>query len=177
MSSTRQSWTDITYYKGRYLRDRFSSEESFKPYKEDKTKLIWNVFNERNGEIFPINIFEYNYKFLEDLLVVKRKHKDNFEEFAEQVRKSLQYYYWSKSEYETVITSWPPYIESKELDRINQEKAERLAQNMPFYREAVNLNVGYKIDIYTQIMLNWDRFISYLWDNKQLITKKRLGLR
>ena len=51
---TRQSWADITYYKGRY-------DDKVKPYKEDKTTLVWNVFNEQNGEILPINIFEYNY--------------------------------------------------------------------------------------------------------------------
>ena len=54
---TRQSWADITYYKGRY-------DDEVKPYKEDKTTLVWNVFNEQNGEILPINIFEYNYKIL-----------------------------------------------------------------------------------------------------------------
>ena len=166
---TRQSWTDITYRTGRY-------DDEFNPYKEDKTKLVWNVFNERNGEIFPINVFEYNYKFLEDLLAAKRKYKDNFEKFAEEVRKSLQYYYWSKSEYETIITSWPPYIESDELDRLNKEKEIRLEKYGNFYREAVVLNVSHKIDIYTQIMMNWDRFIDYIWNNKHLITKKKLGL-
>lgn len=165
----RQSWTDITYRKGRY-------DAEFKPYKEDKTKLVWNVFNECNGEICPLNIFEYNYKFLEDLLIAKRKYKDNFEKFAEEVRKSLQYYYWSKSEYETVITTWPPYIESDELDRLNKEKHEREIRNRPFYRDAVNLTTRYKIDIYTQIMMNWDRFIDYIWNNKHLLTKKKLGL-
>lgn len=166
---TRQSWTDITYYKGRY-------DDEVKPYKEDKTKLVWNVFNEQNGEILPINIFEYNYKFLDDLFVAKQKYNDNFEKFAEEVRKSLQYCYWSKSEYETIITSWPPYIESDELDRLNREKETRLEKYGNFYKEAVELNVSYKIDIYTQIMMNWDRFIDYLWNNKHLLTKKKLGL-
>lgn len=166
---TRQSWTDITYRKGRY-------DAEFNPYKEDKTKLVWNVFNECNGEICPLNIFEYNYKFLEDLLTAKRKYKNNFEGFAEHVRKSLQYYYWSKSEYETVITTWPPYIESEELNRLNKEKHEREIRNRPFYRDAVNLTTRYKIDIYTQVMMNWDRFIDYIWNNKHLLTKKKLGL-
>lgn len=166
---TKQSWTDITYRKGRY-------DDEFNPYKEDKTKLVWNVFNECNGEICPLNIFEYNYKFLEDLLTAKRKYKDNFKEFAEYVRKSLQYYYWSKSEYETVITTWPPYITSEELNRLNKEKHEREIRHRPFYREAVNIDTRYKIDIYTQIMLNWDRFIDYIWNNKHLLTKKKLGL-
>ena len=166
---TRQSWTDITYRKGRY-------DAEFNPYKEDKTKLVWNVFNECNGEICPLNIFEHNYKFLEDLLTAKRKYKNNFEGFAEHVRKSLQYYYWSKSEYETVITTWPPYIESEELNRLNKEKHEREIRNRPFYRDVVNLTTRYKIDIYTQVMMNWDRFIDYIWNNKHLLIKKKLGL-
>lgn len=166
---TVQSWTDITYYKGRY-------DDEGKPYKEDKTTLVWNVFNEQNGEILPINIFEYNYKFLEDLLVAKQKYNDNFEKFAAEVRKSLQYCYWSRSEYETIITSWPPCIESEELDRLNKEKEMYLEKHGTFYREAVELNVSYKIDIYTQIMMNWDRFIDYIWNNKHLITKKKLRL-
>ena len=176
---TKQSWSDIEFSTGRYLpRDWVTEEEkkNFKPYKEDKSKLVWNVFNERNGEIFPVNIFEYNYKFVEDLLTAKKKHKDNFEEFANYIRESLQYYYWSKSEYETIITSWPPYIENEELDRINQEKTEWVSQGRTFYRTAVNLTVGYKIDIYTQVMMNWDRLIDYIWNNKHLITKKKLGL-
>ena len=166
---TRQSWADITYYKGRY-------DDEVKPYKEDKTTLVWNVFNEQDGEILPINIFEYNYKFLEDLLIAKQKYNDNFEKFAEEVRKSLQYCYWSRSEYETIITSWPPYIESEELDRLNKEKETHLEKYGNFYREVVELNVSYKIDIYTQIMMNWDRFIDYIWNNKHLLTKKKLGL-
>lgn len=166
---TRQSWADITYYKGRY-------DDEVKPYKEDKTTLVWNVFNEQDGEILPINIFEYNYKFLEDLLIAKQKYNDNFEKFAEEVRKSLQYCYWSRSEYETIITSWPPYIESEELDRLNKEKETHLEKHGNFYREVVELNVSHKIDIYTQIMMNWDRFIDYIWNNKHLLTKKKLGL-
>jgi hypothetical protein len=175
----KQSWTDIEFYTGRYFPSSFASEEdkqNFKPYKEDKSRLKWNVFNESSGEIKVINIFEYSYTFLKDLLEAKRKYKDNFEQFADKVRSSLQYCFWSKCEYETIITSWPPYIESEELDRINKEKADMLAKGRACYREAVNLNVAYKIDVYTQVMMNWDRFIDYIWNNKHLITKKKLGL-
>jgi hypothetical protein len=177
---TKQSWSDIEFSKGRYLPRPYATETEkvdFKPYKEETSKLVWNVFNERNGKIFPINLFEYNYRFVEDLLKIKAKYKDSYAEFANEVRQRLQYYYWSKSEYETVITSWPPYIESEELHRINSEKEKRIQENSNFYRTSVNLTVEYKIDIYTQVMLNWDRFIEYLWTNKHLITPKKLGLK
>ena len=178
---TKQSWMDVEFSKGRYLPKSYYSEEAkrdFKPYKEDKSKLVWNVFNENNGEIELINIFEYNWTFLKDgLLVAKKKYKDSFEEFAEHVRSWLQYCFWSKSEYETIITSWPPYIDDEELERFNKEKADRLEKYGHFYRESVNLVVGKKIDIYTQVMMNWDRFIEYVWNNKHLITEKKLGLK
>ena len=176
-----QSWSDFIFNKGRYLPSLGKSDndkKTFKPYQEDKTKLVWNVFNEHNGDILPINIFEYHAGFLKDgLLVAKKKYKDNFEDFANHVRSWLQYYFWSKCEYETVITSWPPYINDQELERINREKAEHIEKYGKFIRESTNLTVGYKIDIYTQVMMNWDRFIEYLWNNKHLITSKKLGLK
>lgn len=175
---TKQEWTDITYNKGRYLPRFYDDAKTFKPYKEDKSKLVWNIFAEEQGEIVPINIFEYNWKFLKDgLLFAKKNYKDNFEEFANHIRSWLQHEYWSRTEYETVITSWPPYIEDKELERINKEKAERIEKYGKFYRESVDLTVGYKIDVFTQIMMNWDRFIEYVWNNKHLITEKKLGLK
>jgi hypothetical protein len=179
--STRQSWTEITYSKGRYLPKSYCSDEAkkdFIPYKEDRSKLVWNVFNEENGEITPINIFEYNWVFLEEgLLVAKKKYKDNFEAFADHIRNWLQYCYWTKSEYETIITTWPPYVDSKEVDRLVKEKTDRLESYGNFIGGSVTLTVAYKIDIYTQVMMNWDRFIDYVWNNKHLITEKKLGLK
>lgn len=176
---SKQTWSEIIYSKGRYLPKSYYSEEAkkeFVPYKEDKSKLLWNIFVEDNGAIVPVNIFEYSRRFLEDgLLVAKKKYKNNFENFAAYIRESLQYCYWSKSEYETIITTWPPYITKEELDRLNKEKAE-YEEKYRLIRGSVNLEIGYKIDIYTQVMMNWDRFIEYVWNNKHLITKKKLGL-
>lgn len=86
------------------------------------------------------------------------------EAFAELVQYSLRYYFWCKSEYETVITSWPPYISREELNRINTEYAEYESKwgHYPYY---INISpvIGEKVDIYSQVMLNWDAFIDYLW--------------
>lgn len=178
---SKQTWTEIEFSKGNYLPKFYSSDEAkkeFIPYKEDKSKLVWNVFNVEQGEIVPINIFEYNWVFLKDgLLIAKKKFKDNFEAFADHIKNWLQYCFWSKSEYETVITSWPPYVDAEEVDRLIKEKADSLKKYGHFYRDSVCLTVGYKIDIYTQIMMNWDRFIDYIWNNKNLITPKKLGLK
>ena len=185
-----KDWSYFTYDVGRYLPwgwewNNPEKNRDFKPYKPNSVnttekKLAWYVFNEEprgtGGKIVPVNIFEYNWVFLVDLLNIKKKYKDDFVKFADATRSALQHQYWSRSEYETIITTWPPYIDGKELDRLNKERDECLANDYKFYREGVNLERGVKIDIYDQIMLNWDVFIKYLWDNKHLITAKKLGI-
>ena len=54
--------------------------------------------------------------------------------FAEEVKHELMYYYWSKYEWEVTI---------KKFGTGGKER---------------------KIDVYEQVMLNWDRFVDYLWD-------------
>lgn len=181
-----KDWSYFTFEVGRYLPwgwewDCPEKDKDFKPYKPNSVntttkKLTWYVFNEENGKIIPVDIFQYNWVFLVDLLNIKKKYKDDFVKFADATRSALQHQYWSRSEYETIITSWPPYVDEEELDRLNKERDDRLAKGWQFYRESVGLECAYKIDIYDQIMLNWDVFIKYLWDNKHLITAKKLGI-
>ena len=49
------------------------------------------------------------------------------------------YYFWCKSEYEVVIAPWGGSIGANEV----------------------------KIDIYTQVMNNWDVFLDYVWRSQQ----------
>lgn len=67
--------------------------------------------------------------------------KDNLsrKEFDALLERKLMYYFWAKCEYEVVLTSW------------------------------VGLANNIKIDIYNQVMMNWDKFSNYVWslkDNK-----------
>lgn len=177
----KKDWSYFQFKVGRYEPFSFDSNEekkNFIPYKPQTKKLEWFVFYKEfnSKEIVPLNVFEGSCKFIEGLLYAKKKYKDNYLKFAEEVRMSLQYAYWSKCEWETIITSWPPYVDDEEIDRLFKEKQEHLKNNGYFYRSNVCLEVGYKIDIYTQVMMNWDRFIEYVWNNKRLITEKKLGL-
>ena len=98
--------------------------------------LEWNVFVEdfNNKKIRAYNIFNH-YGFMSDCKDAWKKSKKNFDEFAETIRKSLMYYYWSKCEWEIILSDWPPSGLFKEE----------------------------KVDVYQQIMLNWGPFINYLW--------------
>ena len=96
----------------------------------------WVVYRENinTRKIVPMNIFDH-YSFAMGCDKVYKKHKDDKDKFAEEIRHELMYYFWSKCEYEVVINSWIGFEKTK----------------------------GIKIDIYDQVMLNWEIFIDYLW--------------
>lgn len=99
--------------------------------------LCWNVyvgnFNDKSIELH--NVFEHG-GFLNGCRDAARKYKKDKAGFAEAIESELLYYYWSKCEWEVVISSWP------------DGKYEK------------------KIDVYTQVMNNWEQFIDYLWAYK-----------
>lgn len=101
--------------------------------------MEWNVYyHDSNAKkIIQWNIFKHGSfrKEVYDLL----KSDLNKEDFIERLRKSLMYYFWSKSEYQVLILPWVG-----EADDI-------------------------KIDIYDQVMMNWDKFSEYVWLNKEKI--------
>lgn len=131
-------------------------------------KLEYYVYrHDFNGKsIERFNVFDHG-RFFEDVKKNLKKYNVK-EEFAEELRKDLAYYYWSKAEHEVVITSWVPHITMSELDRINAEREETLKNyNREPYRLYVNPDVGKKIDVYEQVRLNWDLFVDYVWSHKR----------
>ena len=100
-------------------------------------KPEWNVyiddFNAKRIKIY--NIFEHD-AFIVDCNTAWKKYKNDFSKFEESVKRSLTYFFWSKCEYEIILS-----------DLFECEK---------FKKE--------KIDVYKQVMLNWNIFINYLWD-------------
>lgn len=119
--------------------------------------MQWNVFLEdfNKHEIVTFDIFRHSY-FRKDVAKIKKK-KLNYEDFSKELRSVVMYYFWSKSEYEVVITSWPPYIDREELDRLTSEEK--------YLRHNVRLTVGKKIDVYQQLFLNWERFVGYVYES------------
>lgn len=137
-------------------------------------ELIWNVYisDFNSKEIKVHNVFNHA-GFMQDLIKIKKECKDNIEAFEARVERSLTYYYWSKCEWETIVTSWPPYITNKELDDIIKERDEASMKYGMRFRHCVCLETAEKIDVYDQVRMNWRHFINYLWDNRKLIKNKR----
>ena len=108
--------------------------------------MEWNVytynFNARKVE--PHNIFKHS-GFIKDCQKALKEFKDDKEQFIEAVRRSLMYYYWSKCEWEIVISDFPP---------------------RPDFPDA-------KVDVYDQIRLNWDVFVDYLWEHRNELRKRQ----
>lgn len=111
--------------------------------KEENKELIWNVYCEgfNNDKIKVRNVFNLSGYFIEKLSKIKKKNL-NFNDFSKEVESALMYCYWGKCEYEVVLHS---FIKSP--------------------KNPVEL----KIDVYAQVMMNFEHFISYLWANKELI--------
>ena len=129
--------------------------------------MFWNVFrhNINKKSITEYNIFNHS-GFVNDVnkLLKEDISKDKFKD---NLRRSLFYYFGCKSEHELVISSWPVYIDKAELDRINTEYEEYNNKwNHYPYKINVSPDVGKKIDIYSQVMMNWEQFVEYVWSNK-----------
>lgn len=125
--------------------------------------VFYHNFNSKKIEVF--NIFEHS-RFLND---VKRdlKKYDNKDEFEKALKGTLFYYYCSKCEWEVVITSWVPRISIQELDRVNQELENTLKKyGCKPYSMYMSPDVSEKVDVYEQVMLNWDLFLNYVWSYK-----------
>ena len=129
-------------------------------------ELKWNVyrFNSNKKAIEPYNIFNH--------IAVTKEIKDAYktlpskEEFIKKVEQICMYYFWCKCEWEVVITSWSTHITLDELHRLNQEKDDYKKEWGHYPRSLVpNLEYEKKLDVYSQLKLNWDNFINYLWDN------------
>ena len=101
-------------------------------------QLVWNViYHDLNGQrIGTFNVFLHG-GFIAD---VKKdlKRCDTNEEFAEPLRRSLSYYFRGKTEWEVIIAPWCGGRETKDI----------------------------KIDVYWQIMNNWEIFLEYVWSAK-----------
>lgn len=105
--------------------------------------LSWYVYRQNmdTGAIVPFNIFRH-YDFCRDVENEIKKYSlsasndKDKSDFAISVKSRLMYYFWSKAEYEIVLKNW------------------------------IGSDCEIKIDVYDQVMLNFSKFIDYLWSLK-----------
>lgn len=119
--------------------------------------LNWQVFRYdiNKKRILTWNVFEHG-SFYKDAIKCLNECRDK-EEFKTELRREVQYYFWAKVEYEVFISEPFPYVSKEEIERLSKEDVK--------YYTHVNLDVGSKIDIYEQIMMNYKHFVNYVWEN------------
>ena len=103
-------------------------------------KLKWNVFifNTNSKKIEVYNIFDH-FSFYNCVKADLKKIKDK-KEFENSLRSHLMYYFWSKAEWEVIIAPW-----------VGGDREKSKA----------------KIDVYDQIIMNFDLFLDYVWSHKE----------
>lgn len=133
--------------------------------------MKWYVFCEdvNKNKIIEFDIFQHG-RFKQDVENLLREKDILIEEFEEKLDIISRKYFWSKSEYEVVITSWPPYLTKEELLLTNDKflkQCEKYGDKV--CKVNIKPEVAEKIDIYQQVKLNWDVFVEYVWSNKATI--------
>lgn len=103
----------------------------------------FNVIKERDGRFEPYDIMPY----LIDCYKEKRKSKRpvSFDDFKEFIKKEGMYMWWSRCEYEVILSDWPSQKTKK------------------------------KVDIWWQIEMNLDLITEILMDNVKKAKKDKAG--
>ena len=116
--------------------------------------LSWNVLisDTNTRRIEPYNVLSHRDLVDSMAKVVRRLSRDREHTedekkmiFSEELRKYMMCYFWSKCEWEVLVSDWvrPDYV-----------KAE-------------------KIDVYDQVRIHWDHFVDYCWENRKEFTRAK----
>ena len=101
--------------------------------------MHWNVlhYNINQRTIDDYDIFKHA-GFAKDVEKMLGERFDR-KSFDERLKSALLYWFWSRCEYEILVCGWPP----------SHSDTQR------------------KVDIYSQVMLNFEIFSDYVWSNKE----------
>lgn len=128
--------------------------------------LSWKVIMEdpNQQKIIYYDLFKGNH-----WITVARELKLQypiFQAWSDAFRQKLMSQYWSRCEYEVVVTSWPPYINVEDIKKLQDEVEEKEKKwgNKPL-RVNITPTVAKKIDIFEQLDANWAVFSQYVWRN------------
>lgn len=141
-------------------------------------ELVWNVHNHKSNkdEIEEFNIFHHT-SFNKNVKRILKSYKksDDKESFAKEMDRELHYYFWSKCEWEVIITKIDgkimlyPWIGSKTkntLDVTNDKDFNWIEFYEDIKKRYLFSDGPIKIDAYDQIRFCFDEFIDYCWNNR-----------
>lgn len=143
-----------------------------------KTELIWNIYyhNFNRDKIEEFNVFHHT-SFMEDVKKIFKEFKksEDKDTFTERIDRELHYYFWSKCEWEVILTKTEgkiiisPWVGSKTNSHLNVTDNKDFNWTS-FYEQMKNRYISsdgeIKIDVYDQIRFRFDEFIDYCWNNR-----------
>lgn len=144
--------------------------------------IEWNVYryNINRDKIESFNIFNH-WTFCEYTKKAINKYKAK-EDFEDQLKRELSYYFWSKCEHELVIEITKnnrifliPWAGCREPEKVKIDVTDDGNYNWKTFANIHTNRQRYgnkaKIDIYDQVMFKWEEFVDYCWVNKKEILK------
>lgn len=143
-----------------------------------KTELIWNIYyhNFNRDKIEEFNVFRHT-SFMKDIKKIFEEFKksEDKDAFTERINRELHYYFWSKSEWEVIITKIDgkiilyPWVGSKTKDTLDVTNTTDFNW-IEFYEDIKKKYLfsdgPIKIDAYDQIRFRFNEFIDYCWNNR-----------
>lgn len=139
--------------------------------------MTWNVYcyNFSSNIIMTYNIFRHG-RFREYAYKTLKNCKDKTD-FTKAIRGELLYYFWSKSECELIIKLTDdnrvflyPWCGSSNPDNEKIEVTDETDFDwLGFAKEHIDKQIyknEAKIDIYDQVMFQFDKFIDYVWNER-----------
>lgn len=144
--------------------------------------MKWNVYyyNINKNKIETYNIISHgSFNAYTKKAIKKYKTK---EEFAEQLRRELQYYFWSKAEWELIIEITEdnrifliPWCGCKNPEEVKIDVTDDSSFDWRGFAEYHSNQQVYgnkaKIDVCDQVDYMWNDFSTYCWENRKLLCK------
>ena len=100
----------------------------------DNLKYYAVIYDVNADDVIFYNVFEHG-SFKKSVTTLLNE-TDDYDTFKSELKKELMYYFWSKCEWEIVVTGFP-------IDKTKK-----------------------KLDVYDQVIANFDIFAEYIWKLK-----------
>lgn len=138
-------------------------------------KLSWNVFYYNRKNIKTFNIFDHS-SFCKEVINITKEYSQSKEIFRDKIITALRYYFWCKCEYEIIVTTFPTYVSNEGLKKMEADRDKYIRDYGRCKFVHPYLDTELKVDIYTQVTMNIDHFIDYLWNHKEEIKELNEGV-
>lgn len=132
----------------------------------------WNVYyhNFNRNQLEPYDLLGHG-GFSKYASEYKKKYK-SVEEFADKLKSELMYHFWSKCEWEVILTKendriimrpWVGRRGETSLDVTDMEDFDWVGFYDKVAKKYIARDGSIKIDVYDQVMFRFREFIDYCW--------------